>query len=76
MNTSKVLGTHMMSMTADIVILAIDESAETITSGLLRYDSTTPSDIRTTKIRYDKNGEAFIERFHAYWYLSNFMKCV
>lgn len=38
MDTSKVLGTHMISMTVDLAILHIDEVANKIRTGFQHYD--------------------------------------
>lgn len=74
MDTSKVLGTHMISMCKDLVILHIDESADKICTRFQYYGIDEISDIRTTKIRYDKEGKAFVERFRTKYYLSDFMR--
>lgn len=74
MDTSKVLGTHMISMTVDLAILHIDEIANKIRTGFQHYDKRELSDVRTTNIRYDSNGEAFVERFRVKYYLSDFMR--
>lgn len=74
MDTSKVLGTHMISMCMDLVILHIDESADKICTGFQHYGVNDISDIRTTKIRYDKEGNAFVERFRTKYYLSDFIR--
>lgn len=74
MNTSKVLGTHMISMTVALAILHIDEAANKIRTGFQHYGKNQLSDIRTTTIRYDKAGNAFVERFRTKYYLSDFMR--
>lgn len=74
MDTSKVLGTHMISMCRNLAILHIDESTDKICTGFQCYGIDKISDVRTTKIRYDKEGRAFVERFRTKYYLSNFIR--
>lgn len=69
----KVLGTHMVSMTKDLAIFKIDESALTAVSGFMNYSGEVESK-RSTKIHFDKKGEPYIVRYNCMYMLANFVR--
>ena len=68
------IGTHMISMCTSLIILKLDEVEGKICTAFHHGNNDTITDARTTKIRYDKAGDAYVERFRNKYYLSDFIR--